>query len=89
MRSLEYSYVFSEPNIHFRTEVPSYPKNVPTVFFLNRNLGGVEPPEGLEIVPGILTKILKIRILTGAGSDQPCSARLGRAKKLTNFSREL
>ncbi len=27
----EYSYVFSYPNIHFRSEVSSYPKNVPTV----------------------------------------------------------
>ena len=33
VRSLEYSYVFADPNIHFRSEVRSYPKNVPTVFF--------------------------------------------------------
>ncbi len=72
--------MFSDPNIHFRTEVRSYPKNVPTVFLKNRSFGGVEPPEGVEIVPDILTQIfLEIRILaaTGAGSDQPCSARLG------------
>ncbi len=25
--------MFLDPNIHFRTEVRSYPKNVPTVFF--------------------------------------------------------
>ncbi len=31
--SLEYSYVISGSNIHFRTEIYSYPKNVPTVFF--------------------------------------------------------
>ncbi len=31
VRSLEYSYVFSDPNIHFGTEVRSYPKTVPTV----------------------------------------------------------
>ncbi len=53
-------------------------------FFLkNRSFGGVEPPEGLENVPDILTQIfLEIRMLTatGAGSDQPCSARLDRAK---------
>ncbi len=70
--------MFSDPNIHFRTEVRSYAKNVPTVFF-----GGVEPREGLEIVPDILIqKFLEIRILTatGAGSDQPCSAGLGQAK---------
>ncbi len=30
--SLEYSYVLSDSNIHFRTEVRSYPKNIPTVF---------------------------------------------------------
>jgi hypothetical protein len=59
-------------------------------FFKNRSFGGVEPPEGLEIVPDILTQnILEIRILTatGAGSDQPCSAGLGRAK-MDEFSRE-
>jgi hypothetical protein len=33
VRSLEYSYVFCDPNIHFRSEVRSYPKNDPTVFF--------------------------------------------------------
>jgi hypothetical protein len=33
VRSLEYSYVFSDPKINFRTDVRSYPKNVPTVFF--------------------------------------------------------
>jgi hypothetical protein len=63
---------FSDPNIHFRSEVRSYPKNVPTVFFKNRSFGGVEPPKGLEIVPDILTQnFLEIRILTatGAGSD--------------------
>jgi hypothetical protein len=46
-------------------------------FFLNWSFGGVEPPEGLEIAPDILTQIfLKIRILTatGASSEQPCSA---------------
>ncbi len=32
VRSLEYFYVFSDPNIHFWTEVRSYPKNVPTSF---------------------------------------------------------
>ncbi len=32
VRSLEYSYVFSDPNMHFGSEVLSYPKNVPTVF---------------------------------------------------------
>jgi hypothetical protein len=81
LRSLEYSYVFSDPNIHFRTEVCSYPKNVPTVF-KNRSFRGVEPPERLEILPDILTqKFLEIRLLTstGAGSDQPCSAWLCRA----------
>jgi hypothetical protein len=31
VRSLEYSYLLSDPNIHFRTEVRSYPKNVPTI----------------------------------------------------------
>jgi hypothetical protein len=90
VRSLEYSYVFSDPNIHFRSEVRSYLKNVPTVFFKNRSFGGVEPPEGLEIVPDILTQnFLEIRILTatGAGSDQPCSAGLGRAKMDEFFTR--
>jgi hypothetical protein len=32
VRSLEYSYVFSDPNILIRTEVRSFPKNVPTIF---------------------------------------------------------
>jgi hypothetical protein len=32
VRSLEYSYVFSDLNINFRTEVGSYPKNVLTGF---------------------------------------------------------
>jgi hypothetical protein len=44
VRSLKYSYVFSDPNIHFRTEVRSYPKNVPTFFlkleFLKRRTAG-------------------------------------------------
>jgi hypothetical protein len=81
--------VLSNPNIHLRTEVRSYPKNVPTVF-KDRSFGGVEPPEGLEIVPDILTQnYLEIRILTatGAGSDQLCSARLDRAKTDKFFSR--
>jgi hypothetical protein len=60
-------------------------------FFLkNRSFGGVEPPGGLEIVPDILTQnFLEIRILTatGAGSYQPCSAGLGRAKMDEFFSR--
>jgi hypothetical protein len=82
--------MFSDPYIHFRMEVRSYPKNVPTGFLKNRSFGGVEPPEGLEIVPDILTQIfLEIRILTetGAGSDQPCSAWLGQAKMDEFFSR--
>jgi hypothetical protein len=58
-------------------------------FFLkNWSFGGVESPEGLEIVPDILTQnFLEIRILTatGAGLDQLCSARLGRAKNGRNF----
>ncbi len=57
------------------------------LFFKNRRFGGEEPPEGLEITPDILTqKFLEIRILTvtGAGSEQPCSAE----PKWTNFSRE-
>jgi hypothetical protein len=33
VRSLEYSYVFSDPNIHFRTEVRSYPKKRSYNFF--------------------------------------------------------
>ena len=40
--------------------------------FKNQSFGGVEPQEGLEIVPDILTHFfLEIRILTatGAGSD--------------------
>jgi hypothetical protein len=49
--SLVYSYVFSDPNIHFWTEVRSYPKNVPTVVFKNLSFGGVVPQEGLENVP--------------------------------------
>ena len=59
-------------------------------FFKNRSFGGVEPPEGLEIVPDILTQnFLEIRILTatGAGSEQPCSAVHGRAKMDEFFSR--
>ncbi len=83
VRSLEYSYVFSDPNIDFRSEVRSYPKKSSYVFFKNRSFGGVESPEGLETVPDILTQnFLEIRILTatGAGLDQPCSAGLGRAK---------
>ncbi len=61
------------------------------VCFENRSfrLGRVEPPEGLEIVPDILTQVfLEIRFLTatGAGSDQPSSARLGRAKTDEFFS---
>ncbi len=82
--------MFSDPNIHFRTEVRSYPKNVPTTFFKNRIFGGVEPQEGLEIMSEISTKkFLEMRILTatGAGSDQPCSAGLGRAKMDEVFSR--
>ncbi len=53
------------------------------LFFKNRSFGGVEPPEGLEIVPDIFTQnLIEIRILTatGVGSDQLCSAGLGRAK---------
>jgi hypothetical protein len=94
VRSLEYYCVFSDPNIHFRTEVCSYPKIVSTVFLKNWIFGGVEPPEGLKIVADILTQFFfEIRILTttGAGLDQPCSAGLGQAKrkqKRTNFSRE-
>jgi hypothetical protein len=82
--------MFSDSNIHFRTEVRSYPKNVPTVFFKNLSFGGVEPPEGLEILPDILKQIfLEIRSLaaTGAGLDQPCSAGLDRAKIDEFFSR--
>jgi hypothetical protein len=59
-------------------------------FFKNRSFGGVEPPEGLEIAPDILTQIfLEIRILTatGTGSEQPCSAVHGRAKMDEFFSR--
>ncbi len=58
--------------------------------FKNRSFGGVEPPEGLKIVLDILRQnFLEIRILTaiGAGSDQPCSAGLGRAKMHEFFSR--
>ncbi len=90
MRSLEYSCVFSDPNINFGTEVRSYPKNVPTVFLKNRSFGGVEQLEGLKIVPDILTQFfLEIRILTatGAGSDRPCSAGLRQAKMDEFFSR--
>jgi hypothetical protein len=32
VRSLEYPYVFSDPNIHFLSEVRSYSKNFPTLF---------------------------------------------------------
>jgi hypothetical protein len=81
--------VFSDPNIHFQTEVRSFPKNVTTVF-KKFGFGGVEPPEGSEIVPDTLTQFfLKIRILTatGVGSDQLRSARLGRAKMDEFFSR--
>ncbi len=81
--------MFSDPNIHFRSEVRSYPKNVPTVF-KNRSFGGVDLQEGLEIVPDILTQnFLEIRILTatGAGSDQPCPAGPGQAKMDDFFSR--
>ena len=56
-------------------------------FFKNRSFGGVEPLEGLENAPDILTQnFLEIRILTatGAGSDQRCSAE----PKWTNFSRQ-
>jgi hypothetical protein len=54
---------------------------------------GVESLEGLENVPDILTQnFLEIRILTvtGAVSDQPCSAGaagLGQAKMDEIFSR--
>ncbi len=56
VRSLEYSYMFSDPNIHFWTEVCSYPNKVPTFFKKNRSFSGAEPQEGLENVPDILTK---------------------------------
>jgi hypothetical protein len=57
-------------------------------FFKNRSFGSVEPQEGLEIVPDILTQFfLEIRILTatGAGLDQPCFAGLGQAKMARFF----
>ncbi len=82
--------MFSDPNFHFRTEVRTYPKYVPTFCFKSQSFGGVEPAEGLKSVPDILTQdFLDIRILTarGAGSDQPCFARLGRAKTDEFFSR--
>ncbi len=74
--------MFSDPYIHFLKRSFGC--------FKNRSFGGVEPPEGLEIVPDILTQnFLEIRILTatGAGSDQPCFAGLGRAKMDEFFSR--
>ncbi len=49
-------YVFSDPKFHLRTEVRFYPRNVPS-FFLNRSFDGVEPPEGRENVPEIMTGI--------------------------------
>ncbi len=52
----------------------------------------MELPEGLKMAPDILTQnFLEIRIstATGAGSDQLCSARLGRARMDEFFSRTI
>ena len=80
--------MFSDPKFHFRTEVRSYHVIKTFLFFKkNQSLGDVEPQEGLENVPDILTQnFLEIRILsaTGEGLDQKCSARLFRAK-MDNF----
>ncbi len=61
-----------------KTISTSYPNIIILlVFFKNRSFGGVEPPEGLKMVPDILTQFfLEIRILTatGAGSDLLCRA---------------
>ncbi len=83
LRVLQSEYSFSDGG-RFLSSKRSYG------FLKNRSFGGVEPPEGLEIVPDILTQIfLEIRFLTatGAGSDQPCSAGLGLAKMDEFFSR--
>ncbi len=73
--------MFFNSNSHCRTEVYSYPKKVPTFFFLNRSFVGVEPPEGLENVPEIMTIFFsKLVIWPRYTLD-----RLSRARKERNF----
>jgi hypothetical protein len=68
-RLLECSQAFSDLKIRCRTEVRSYPNNVPTLFIFNRSFVSVEPPEGLENVTDILTQFfLEISDLTATGA---------------------